>query len=804
MQAETVAILDGGTFVVSDRRGDFDASQVATHGLFHSDTRYLSCFRLSVNGVTPKVLSIDDSVHYAAQFFLVHPTESVIEDAQLSVIRKRTIDFGFREEITILSHDQQEVEVDVRIEVAADFADLFEVKEQLTKVGERFERLTEDGLVLGYRRASFCREILITVEEEADDLPGSVRPEWSTDGVRFQVCLPPRGTWMVTIAASVLTDVLGETVSRRQPPTSFQKESARDAALLDDWRGRLPSVTSDWAPLEAAYQQSVADLAALRLPTNVGLGAVVPAAGLPWFMCLFGRDSIITSYQALPFAPDLAEATLRVLAVTQARTVDDFRDAEPGKIMHESRAGELTAFEERPHSPYYGTVDATPLFLVLLDEYERWTGDEALVVELERPARAALEWIDDYGDRGDGYVSYERRNTTSGLENQCWKDSHNSMLFGDGTKSATPLSTCEVQGYVYDAKRRVARLARTFWGDPALAARLEAEADALKERFNRDFWLDDREFFALAIDGDGRRVDSLTSNIGHLLWSGIADLDKAHACRSHLLGPRLFSGWGVRTMAQGDGGYNPVGYHNGSVWPHDNSLIAHGLASYGYRDEAALIAAGVLEAGAHLRNRLPEAIAGYSRAVTRFPVEFPTACSPQAWAAGATLLFIRTLMGLELDDRRLRVDPILPAQVGHIDVVGIRGRWGRATARSKDLMTVAGSGAGSESLRHILAVLPGLADPAEVIQLHGSVRLDTTEGNSWRLQVVGNRLVIDESVADADCIIAGSENSMIGVYQGDVTPTIAAMQGRLTIEGDATLALQYGNLIASAGRNSRS
>jgi glycogen debranching enzyme len=349
--------------------------------------------------------------------------------------------------------------------------------------------------------------------------------------------------------------------------------------------------------------------------------------------------------------------------------------------MHEGRLGELTAFEERPYSPYFGTSDATPLFLVLLDEYERWTGDGDLVRKLEPEARAALRWIDEWGDRdGDGYVEYERRNTKTGLENQCWKDSWNSILFADGSLAPLPRATCEIQGYVYDARRRCARLAREFWGDAALARTLEQQAAELKRRFNQDYWIPGREFFALALDGQKRQVDALTSNIGHLLWSGIADDDKAHACVRHLLGDRLFSGWGIRTMAAGEGGYNPIGYHVGTVWPFDNSLIAWGLRRYGYREEAARVALAMLEAASFFEGRLPEAFAGYPRHVTRFPVEYPTACTPQAWSAGAPLLLLRTLLGLEPVGDRLLVDPAVPTVLGQLELLDIPGRWSRADA----------------------------------------------------------------------------------------------------------------------------
>jgi glycogen debranching enzyme len=421
-------------------------------------------------------------------------------------------------------------------------------------------------------------------------------------------------------------------------------------------------------------------LAALRFRNRITPGAL-PAAGLPWFMAIFGRDSLITSFQALPFTPELSAETLRVLALFQGRVDDAFRDEEPGKILHELRLGEMTAFEERPHSPYYGSADATPLFLILLEEYDRWTGDRELAASLQREARAAMTWIDRYGDRdGDGYVEYERRNTTTGLENQCWKDSGDSIAFADGQLAPTPRATCEIQGYVYDAKRRTARLARDVWGDPGWATRLEHEAASLKERFNRDFWIPGRRCFALALDGKKRKVDSLTSNIGHLLWSGIADRDKAELCVRHLMGDELFSGWGVRTMGRREGAYNPIGYHVGTVWPHDTSIIAWGLRRYGYRAEAARLALGMLEAAAFFEYRLPEAFAGYQRASTYFPVEYPTACSPQAWATGAPLLLIRALLGLESDGEHLIVDPAIPSPIERIELLDVPGRWGRTDA----------------------------------------------------------------------------------------------------------------------------
>ena len=347
-----------------------------------------------------------------------------------------------------------------------------------------------------------------------------------------------------------------------------------------------------------------------------------------------------------------------MLGEWQGSRIDDFRDEDPGRILHEMRYGEMAAFEERPHSPYYGAVDATPLYVILLDEYERWTGDRALVKDLEYEARAAINWIDQYADlMGNGYISYKRRNERTGLENQSWKDSWNSISYADGRLPSFPRATCELQGYAYDAKIRGARLARLVWKDDAYADRLEKEAADLKRRFNRDFWLADRGYYALALDADGSQVDSLASNNGLLLWSGIVDANKAKSVVGHLMGPRMWSGWGVRTLAEGEGRYNPIGYHLGTVWPFDNSFIAWGLRRYGFKEEAARIASGILDAAEVFEGRLPEAFGGYDRSVTKYPVKYPTACSPQAWSTGAPLLLLRTMLGLEPHRRPPRRRP---------------------------------------------------------------------------------------------------------------------------------------------------
>jgi glycogen debranching enzyme len=365
-------------------------------------------------------------------------------------------------------------------------------------------------------------------------------------------------------------------------------------------------------------------------------------------MTVFGRDTLISSLQTLVVGPELASGTLRTLAAAQADSDDPERDAEPGKIIHEMRRGKAAlAWTDR----YYGTIDATPLFLVLLSELWRWTDDPALVLELEEHARRALEWIDGPADRdGDGFVEYLRR-AAHGIRNQTWKDSDDSMTYHDGSLVQGPIAPAEVQGYVYDAKLRVAELAREVWRDPELAERLERDAAELARRFDEAFWVADRSFYALGLDAEKRPIDSLASNIGHLLWSGIVPPERVHVVADALMGERLWSGWGVRTLAQGEGAYNPLVYHNGTVWPHDNSLVAWGLARSGRRSDAARILHTMVEAATYFGYRLPEVFAGFPRHRTRFPVVYPTASSPQAWAAGTPVLLMQVLLGL-VPDRR--------------------------------------------------------------------------------------------------------------------------------------------------------
>ena len=498
--------------------------------------------------------------------------------------------------------------------------------------------------------------------------PGAV----DGDTMRYRVELAPRACWEVT------TDVVPNPQERRKvarpvSPGRFGQELARVHDSLTAWQLHVPRLEASWDALEHAFARSVSDLASLRMRGgNHGITRL-PAAGMPWFMTVFGRDTLITSYQTLLFGPELARGALEVLADLQAVDDDPSIDAEPGKIVHEVRHGKAAKVW---FPRYYGTVDATPLFLVLLSEVWRWTRDSALLTRLREPALRALAWIDEHGDLdGDGFVEYRRR-TERGLENQSWKDSGDSQRFADGRLAAAPIAPCEVQGYVYDAKQRAAELAREVWNDPELAERLEAEAVQLQQRFDEAFWVDERGgYYALALDAEKERVDSLCSNIGHLLWSGIVPPERAEQVVAALTDGSLWSGWGVRTMSTEDAGYSPLSYHNGTVWPHDNSLIAAGLARYGYREEALRIVRRMLDAAAFFDFELPEVFAGLPRGSTPFPIAYPTAARPQAWAAGTPVLLLQVLLGLAPDRERqsveTTVDDELPDWVGSLRLSGV-------------------------------------------------------------------------------------------------------------------------------------
>jgi len=633
-----VSLVSPGAYAVSDGRGDFDAG--VGQGLYFRDTRHLSGFTLTVNDETPLSEGFRDSAS-GAEFRLV--------SSGLRILRRRRVGAGMGETLEVSNSSDEDVDVFLSLECAADFRDVFDVRGYARPAarGDLSEEVGEGLLRFSYEREGFSRGSVVEVSGEGMETvaePGRISC----------ACRLGPGDEK-TIRVSVALEESGSEASLPKRAPLFSE---------------VPELKTDWAALSQSWDRSVVDLESLSF--DAGEGLLIPAAGAPWFMALFGRDSLITGYQAMILSPEPAKNTLRTLARWQADARDDFTDAEPGKIPHELRAGELAYFGEVPQSPYYGTADATPLFLVLLNEVWRWTGDDAFIREMEDAAKKALAWILDEADRVNGYVAYEKR-SSRGLQNQGWKDSANSILFRVGTLAEGKISLCEVQGYVYDAFLRTAELAEAVWGDEQLAKDLRGKAADLRTRFDHDFWMPERGYYALALDGEGRRVDSITSNAGHLLWSGIPPEDKARLVADRLVGNTMFSGWGIRTMAEGEVGYDPDSYHNGSVWPHDNAIIAAGLRRYGFRDEAIRIAVSLLEAAEHFDHRLPEVFGGHPREEGRGPVEYPTSCSPQAWAAGTIPLLVRAMLGLESDagTRGLVAEPVLPDEVSRLRLDGI-------------------------------------------------------------------------------------------------------------------------------------
>ncbi|MDX6439139.1 MAG: hypothetical protein QOF45_1722 [Gaiellaceae bacterium] len=659
-----LTILAGSTFCIADDRGDVDEPPA---GLFAHDTRFLSRFVLLVNGARPLLLTGKRGDPHMASFFSRNPLVGALEQDELAIVRRRRVSTGIEEQIVVRNLGRRHVELDVQLELAADFADIFAVKRHDFSLGSSIDAAPLPGPApAGYDGDGRSLRFADTASDLVTAITFSQPGERTESGLSFHLSLAPRAEWELALQIAPGLDAADADAVVGQLPA----EARRVEASLSAWRHTVPTLHASLPTLQRSYDRSIDDLAALRLRA-AGNGELI-AAGLPWFMTVFGRDTIIASLQTLLLGPDLARTALRELARLQATEDDPSIDAEPGKIVHELRSGKgASAFFAR----YYGTVDATPLFLVLLSEVWRWTGDDALVEELREPALRALAWIDDYGDSdGDGFVEYERR-VPHGLENQTWKDSHDSQLFHDGTQARAPIAAAEVQGYVYDAKQRLAELAREVWKDAALATRLDAEATGLQARFDDSFWCERPGgwTYALALDGEKRPVNALTSNVGHLLWSGIVPEERVGAVARQLFGPTLWSGWGVRTMASDDAGYNPLAYHDGTVWPHDNSLIAWGLARCGRRDEALQITRSLLEAASFFDYQLPEVFAGFSREDAPHPIIYPTASKPQAWAAGTVVLLLRLLLGLEPDVRNRRLVSTAPGLPDWLDTLRLAG-----------------------------------------------------------------------------------------------------------------------------------
>ncbi len=669
---QQLTILEGSTFCICDEKGDLDG---ATSGFFAEDTRFLSFLRLTVNGARPLLLSSGKVEYFSAVFYLRNPLAGDLPQDVVSIKRERFVGDGMQDTIVVQNQGMVPLSLDLGLEVGSDFADIMSVKDHDFALGDPLHAKPLPSLV----EARFDEEgnqfVLADVDGYAAQTQVILSQRGTVDGaaVTYRVELEPRQRWELQI--DVVASTAGEQVAPSLAGRRFGEERGHVRDSLAAWQLRVPQIRSSWDGLGHAFTQSVSDLASLRMRSagDRGIGKL-PAAGMPWFMTVFGRDTLITCLQTLLFGPELARTALAVLAELQATIDDPTIDAEPGKIVHEVRHGKAA---RRWFPRYYGTVDATPLYLILLSEVWRWTDDVPLAQGLKEPALRALAWIDRYGDRdGDGFVEYERR-SEHGLENQSWKDSYDSQRFADGSIAEGPIAPCEVQGYVYDAKLRAAELAREVWRDRELAERLEREAAELSRRFDEAFWIDRRGgYYALALDGRKRQVDSLCSNIGHLLWSGIVPPERVDAVVDALMGDDLWSGWGVRTMSYADAGYNPLSYHNGTVWPHDNSLIAWGLMRYGRRPEAQRIVQRMITAADFFNYQLPEVFAGMRRADTPFPIAYPTAARPQAWAAGTPVLLLQLLLGLEPDRSRHRLQssapPELPAWAGTIRLSGVR------------------------------------------------------------------------------------------------------------------------------------
>jgi glycogen debranching enzyme len=667
-----ITILEGSTFCICDDVGD--VGTWPTSGLFAEDTRFLSTLKMTIDGKRPLLLTSDKVDYFSAAFYLRNPPSDGLEPDVVSIIRERFVGEAMQDRIVVQNQGMGPVSFELAIEVGCDFADIFAVKDYDFALGNPQQADPLPPLVEA-RYDSENNQFLLADET---GVPAQTQVIMSrlgeVDGMhaRFRIELEPRERWDLRLDIVPLPD--GQQVVPRVAERRFGDELARVRESLAAWQLRVPQLRATWDDLAHSFGRSVSDLASLRMHGRENGVGKLPAAGMPWFMTVFGRDTLITCLQTLLFGPELAVTALETLAELQSTVDDPTRDAEPGKIVHEVRRGKAA---RNWHGTYYGTVDATPLYLVLLSEVWRWTDDATLVEKLKEPALKALEWIDKRGDLdGDGFVEYLKR-SRRGLDNQSWKDSHDSQRFTDGSIAEPPIAPAEVQGYVYDAKRRTAELAREVWRDRELAERLDREAAELQDRFNDAFWTDERGgYYVLALDGEKRQVDSLCSNVGHLLWSGIVPAERVDAVVDALMGDALWSGWGIRTMSTLDRGYNPLAYHNGTVWPHDNSICAWGLARYDRWPEAHRIVRQMLTASRHFEYQLPEVFAGMPRTETRFPIAYPTAARPQAWAAGTPVLLLQLLLGLHPDRRQSTLEtiapPELPAWAGSLRLSSVR------------------------------------------------------------------------------------------------------------------------------------
>lgn len=671
----------GDTFAVSDRFGDIDVVGAGDLGLYHQDTRFLSRFTLRLGENRPLLLSStikDDNALLAVDCTnadVWHDGEVVIPRGVIHLFRSRVLwDATCFERLRIHNYARAAVDIALAIEIDADFADIFEVRGlSRDRRGRPLPpQVGDDALLLAYEGLDGrTRRTRIAFRPAPTRLTGS--------HACFQLHLAPRGegSWYWSISCELdPAPPGGPRPPGRAGPTSSRptyEEAAREAAaVLGRARADEPEIFTSNEQFNDWLNRSLVDLHMMRTDTVHG---PYPYAGVPWYSTVFGRDGIITALECLWFNPHVARGVLGYLAATQADAESPEQDAQPGKVLHETRAGEMAALGEVPFRRYYGTVDATPLFVMLAGEYFRRTGDRAFIASIWPSVDRALAWIDRYGDMdGDGFVEYASR-SRRGLVHQGWKDSHDAVFHRDGTPARGPIALCEVQGYVYAAKLAAAGLARLL-GHDGRAEELASQACALRRRFDAAFWCDELATYALALDGDKRPCLVRTSNAGHCLFSGIADARRAPALAATLTGEASFSGWGIRTVAASEACYNPMSYHNGSVWPHDNALIAAGFARYGRRREVLALLTGLFDASLFFDlHRLPELFCGFPRRPGEGPTLYPVACSPQAWASGAVFLLLQACLGLQAlaSERKLVFSmPCLPEFLQQVTIRRLR------------------------------------------------------------------------------------------------------------------------------------
>jgi glycogen debranching enzyme len=673
-----VTVVEGSAFCVSGPSGDIETDR--PHGFFFRDTRLVSDWKLLINGVAVEPLSTMTPQPYRAIFIGRAGHLPDRADTPLLVERERRVGTGMREDITLTNFSQQPVDCTVEFRLEADFADIFDVKEGKPRSKwEQSSKPEDDRLIVESVWRGEQRGLTVLAPSA----------KVSEDRLEYLVTVPAQGTWSRTI--NVTPTIEGEEIAVGFP-TDLPLHDSEPERRLSAWYFATSVPTLDDEDVEKVIRRSQKDLGSLRIFDRDHPDRAVVAAGAPWFMALFGRDSLLTSLMALPVDPSLALGTLQTLADLQGSRVNPLSEEQPGKILHEVRLGANTRLALGGGSVYYGTVDATPLFVVVLGELVRWGLANDELDSLLPHATLALDWIDTYGDRdGDGFVEYARLND-QGLINQGWKDSWDGITFADGTLATGPMALCEVQGYVYSAFLSRALIAH-HQRDHDAVTHWVARAQSLKTAFNERFWMPDRGYFAVALDGGKRQVDALASNMGHCLWSGIIDDDKAAAVAERLMSPEMFSGWGVRTLASNMGAYNPASYHNGTIWPHDNALIAAGLMRYGFVDEATKLAVALFDAADHFEGRLPELFCGFDRDIYPQPIPYPTSCSPQAWAAATPFSLIRTLLRLDpcVPTGDVWLSPVLPQGFGRVRVENVPIAGSRITVEiDRDQVTVSG------------------------------------------------------------------------------------------------------------------